>query len=145
MTEGPAQEWRRERMRALAKKMHGNAALGRALGWRDGAYVGQMIAGMRPITEKVIEKAESLPGARGWFTREAAKAPASSTVFDELTEEEKAFLMDYRQLTDTERERYTREIAARAAELRAYLAKAGVLPFKPTAPVTPEAKKHAKT
>jgi hypothetical protein len=44
MTEGPAQEWRRERMRALAKKMHGNAALGRALGWRDGAYVGQMIA-----------------------------------------------------------------------------------------------------
>lgn len=58
------QEWRRERMRALAKQSGGNAALGRALGWRDGAYVGQMIGGVRPITEKIIEKAEKLPGAR---------------------------------------------------------------------------------
>lgn len=133
MTEGSVQEWRRERMRALARKMHGNAALGRALGWRDGAYVGQMISGDRPITEKVIEKVEALPGARGWFSRQEPPRP-SSTTYDELTDEERRFIDDWRILTDSERAHYAHEIAVRAAELRAYLAKAGVIPFKP--PVT---------
>lgn len=66
------QEWRRQRLNALADKMLGKAALGRALGYRDGAYVGQMISGLRPITEKTIAAAEALPGARGWFSAPTA-------------------------------------------------------------------------
>jgi phage repressor protein C with HTH and peptisase S24 domain len=55
-------------MDALAKKRGGNATLGRELGYRDGAYVGQMIKGLRPITEKTIERAEALQGCAGWFS-----------------------------------------------------------------------------
>lgn len=43
------------------------AYLGRALGYRDGAYIGQMIRGERPITEKTIAQINDLPGGTGWF------------------------------------------------------------------------------
>jgi SOS-response transcriptional repressor LexA len=59
--------WRQGRMEALAKKLGGKAPLGRALGYADGAYVGQMIRGDRPITEKTVAEAEALPGCAGWF------------------------------------------------------------------------------
>lgn len=63
-------------MAALADVLGGNAPLGRKLGYKDGANVGQMISGLRPITEKTIAKAEeirdeALPqGTRGWFSRD---------------------------------------------------------------------------
>jgi len=60
--------WRIERLIALAKKIGGQAALGRALGYKDGAFVGQMIRGERPVTEKTVLAAEALPGCSGWFT-----------------------------------------------------------------------------
>lgn len=59
--------WRRERLAALAQRRGGNAALGRELGYRDGAFIGQMIRGLRPITEKTVAQAEALPGAADWF------------------------------------------------------------------------------
>lgn len=62
-------EWRRTRLLALAEKHGGNAALGRLLGYKDGAMVGQMLRGERPITEKTVAKAEELPGSSGWFNR----------------------------------------------------------------------------
>lgn len=65
-------EWRRKRLGDLAKKIGSNAELGRLLKYKDGAYVRQMIAGERPITEKTIAKAEALPGCAGWFTGGAA-------------------------------------------------------------------------
>lgn len=46
-----------ERVRRLdiaCERMGGKAALGRALGYKDGAFVGQMLRGDRPITEKTI-------------------------------------------------------------------------------------------
>lgn len=54
-------EWRKSRLAALAEKFDGNSALGRLLGYKDGALVGQMLRGKRPITEKTIAKAEKLP------------------------------------------------------------------------------------
>jgi hypothetical protein len=63
------QEWRQQRLKALADKYGGNAELGRAMGYRDGAYVGQMIGGLRPISEKTIDRAHNLPGCGGWFTQ----------------------------------------------------------------------------
>lgn len=60
-------DYYRERLQALADKFGGNALLGRALGYADGAFVGQMLRGDRPITEKTRRKAESLHGCAGWF------------------------------------------------------------------------------
>lgn len=41
---------------------------GRKLGYKDGAFVRQMVAGSRPITEKTVSKVESLHGMSGWFS-----------------------------------------------------------------------------
>ncbi|WP_199135441.1 hypothetical protein [Delftia sp. ASV31] len=60
--------FRRERLEALAVHMGGRAALGRAIGYKDGAYINHMVNGLRPITEKTIAQCEQLPGAAGWFS-----------------------------------------------------------------------------
>lgn len=46
------------------------AALGRALGWKNGALVWQILSQQRPITEKLIERVESIRGGKyaGWFS-----------------------------------------------------------------------------
>lgn len=62
-------EWRRERMQALVEKFSSKAALGRALGYKDGAFVRQMIDGERPITEKTVEAVHQLTGCSGWFEK----------------------------------------------------------------------------
>lgn len=62
-------EYRKKRLQDFVdQKFAGNkAALGRALGYRDGAFVGQMLRGERPITEKTIDQIHELPGGKGWF------------------------------------------------------------------------------
>ena len=45
---------RREMIQLAADALGGKAALGRELGYVDGAYVGQMIRGERPVTEKTL-------------------------------------------------------------------------------------------
>ena len=60
-------QWRRDRLALLATAKGGKAALGRMLGYKDGGFVGQMIDGHRPITEKTVSAAEKLPGAAHWF------------------------------------------------------------------------------
>jgi hypothetical protein len=64
------QDWRKKRLSDLAKTKGGNARLGRLLGYRDGAYVGHMIGGLRPITEKTIEKIHQMHGLSDWFKRD---------------------------------------------------------------------------
>ncbi len=73
------QDWRRERLVALVHRFGGKAALGRELGFRDGAYVGHMLSGERPITEKFVAKAHAVRGLAGWFNRpsEAGTHPLS--------------------------------------------------------------------
>lgn len=61
------QAWRIKRLAEMAKAEGGNASLGRRLGYRDGAFVGQMLRSERPITEKTVAAAHSLPGYAGWF------------------------------------------------------------------------------
>lgn len=60
-------EWRKRRLEAFAKKAGGNKSAGQKLGYKDGAFVGQMIKGERPITEKTIAKIHSLSGFENWF------------------------------------------------------------------------------
>lgn len=57
-------QYRRDRLDALAKHMGGRAALGRALGYKDGAYINHMINGLRPVTEKPSLTAKSSPAAK---------------------------------------------------------------------------------
>lgn len=70
MSENNEQAWRQKRLIDLAKMKGGNASLGRLLGYKDGAYVGQMIDGHRPITEKFIKKVQLMHGLTTWFDRE---------------------------------------------------------------------------
>ncbi len=48
------QEQRRRRLSELAETRGGKTALGRLLGYRDGAYIGQLLRGERPINEKTL-------------------------------------------------------------------------------------------
>lgn len=43
-------------------------AFGKRLGYSDGAFVRQMLSGLRPITEKTIRAVEALPNMRDWFS-----------------------------------------------------------------------------
>lgn len=61
-------EWRQKRLSDLAATVGGKAALGRLLGYKDGAFVRQMIAGERPITEKTIRAVHEKPGLANWFS-----------------------------------------------------------------------------
>lgn len=72
------QSIRRERLEALATFMGGRAALGRALGYKDGAYINHMIKGLRPITEKTVADCEALPGCSNWFSDQAFQEKALS-------------------------------------------------------------------
>lgn len=73
-------QWRRDRLQALTEHedFGGKAALGRALGFRDGAFVGQMLRGERPVTEKTIAQIEGLRGGKfaDWFRRDRSRDQA---------------------------------------------------------------------
>ena len=54
-------EDRRQRLERAAERVGGKAQLGRVLGYKDGAFVGQMIRGERPISEKTIRQLIEVP------------------------------------------------------------------------------------
>lgn len=60
-------EWRKERLEALAKAIGGRPALAKLMGHANDSYIGQMIRGGRPITEKTVNLAEEVTGKFGWF------------------------------------------------------------------------------
>ncbi|WP_434715480.1 S24 family peptidase [Paraburkholderia sp. A3RO-2L] len=54
---------------AIDRATEGNvSAFGRRLGYKDGAFVRQMLNGSRPVTEKTIRQIEAIPGLKGWFS-----------------------------------------------------------------------------
>ncbi|WP_043213792.1 phage repressor protein [Bordetella pseudohinzii] len=67
---------------------------GRRLGYKDGAFVRQMLSGIRPVTEKTVWAIEAMPGMKGWFEVEAGSmpavvsSPAPSWPFPEISEEQ---------------------------------------------------------
>ncbi len=73
MPNDQTQEYRKARLAAAADKAGGKAALGRLLGYKDGAYIGQMLRGDRPIKEDTVRKLEDKRGFAGWFS--AAPSP----------------------------------------------------------------------
>lgn len=61
------QEFRIARLMEASKKAGGDTALGRLLGYANGAYIGQLKNKWRPIKEDFVQKLEALPGYAGWF------------------------------------------------------------------------------
>lgn len=96
--------YRIERLQdAVAHVSNGNKAdFGRKLGFQDGAFIRQMIAGTRPISEKTIWAIESLHGMKGWFAIAAAKN-TKSTDGHSLTDDDRQLLDAYRSLGPVER------------------------------------------
>ncbi len=90
MTSPPDYSVDQERIDLLteaSKLMGGNALLGRRLGFKDGSFVGQMIAGKRAITEKTFRKLQGVSELKSLFTHKGAEAPASMqqhTTFDRV-------------------------------------------------------------
>jgi hypothetical protein len=64
--------WRVERLQAAIDQLDGGNinAFGRRMGLKDGSYIGQMLRGSRPITEKFVHKLESIHQMDGWFDRD---------------------------------------------------------------------------
>ncbi|AZY49702.1 LexA family transcriptional repressor [Bordetella avium] len=61
---------------AIDKLSRGNKTdFGRRLGYKDGAFVRQMLAGLRPVSEKTVRAIEDMPGMRSWFSTDEAPKP----------------------------------------------------------------------
>ncbi|WP_343592642.1 S24 family peptidase [Paracidovorax wautersii] len=71
------QSYRKQRLLAAIDHLTGGnvAAFGRSVGYRDGAFVRQMLSGERAISEKTLRAVEALPGMSGWFSIPPANAP----------------------------------------------------------------------
>lgn len=69
MDETALQLHRRHRLEmATTHLTRGNVtALGRLLGYRDGAFVRQMLSGKRAVSDKTVRAIEALRGMEGWF------------------------------------------------------------------------------
>lgn len=65
-------------------------ALGVKLGYKNGAFVRQMLREIRPISEKTVARIEELPGMAGWF-----QALDAGPIV--LTEEERAMVLAFRE------------------------------------------------
>ncbi len=77
MKQEEIQDFRRERLRAAIEHLcNGNESeFGRRLGYKDGAFVRQMLSGMKAISEKTVIKIEELPGMAGWFSKKDEQPP----------------------------------------------------------------------
>lgn len=75
----PAQ--RRERVERAADRVGGKAELGRLLGYKDGAFVGQMIRGTRPVTEKTLRRLLEIRSVADLFSWSAGPAPGVAVGF----------------------------------------------------------------
>jgi len=79
MNEALIAEQRRERLsKAIDHLTQGDkSAFGRRLGFKDGAFIRQMLSGSRPISEKTIRHIENMPGMTGWFTQSEGSQPST--------------------------------------------------------------------
>lgn len=85
MNEVELNEFRMGRLSAAVEHVSkGNKTdFGRRLGYKDGAFVRQMLSGIRPVTEKTVWAIEAMPGMKGWFDVEGVEAPAAPAPHDD--------------------------------------------------------------
>ncbi|EON13427.1 LexA family transcriptional regulator [Pandoraea sp. SD6-2] len=80
MNELETQRWRIKRLEdAIEKVADGNRTeFGRRLGYKDGAFIRQLLGGSRPIREKTVNAVEALPGMKGWFSQNRSAVPETA-------------------------------------------------------------------
>lgn len=71
---------RRQRLAVAVGRLGTKAELGRRLGYKDGAFVRQMLAGERPITEKTVAALSRIRELSGLFATPAAQSTAAPTL-----------------------------------------------------------------
>lgn len=108
------QEARRRRLKEAASRLGGNAALGRLLGYQDGAYIGQMLRGERPITEDTVLKLEAKHGFRGWFSEPAGSLTPAPDEEEQLSDRDLEVIRAFRDLPAGERDELQKYVLARA-------------------------------
>lgn len=86
--EGELTLWRIQRLQAAIDRLDaGNLnAFGRRMGFKDGSYIGQMLRGSRPITEKFVHKVESIPQMAHWFDDDQRSEQSGSIEYQIRTE-----------------------------------------------------------
>ncbi|MBR8654221.1 helix-turn-helix transcriptional regulator [Achromobacter sp. Marseille-Q0513] len=84
MNEVELNEFRMARLSAAVDHVSkGNKTdFGRRLGYKDGAFVRQMLSGIRPVTEKTVWAIEAMPGMKGWFDVESVEVPTAPASHD---------------------------------------------------------------
>ncbi len=78
LDETALQMLRRQRLeQAVARLTVGNVtAFARLLGYRDGAFMRQMLTGSRVVSDKTVRAIEALHGMEGWFEEASARVVA---------------------------------------------------------------------
>ncbi len=51
------------------------SAFGRRLGFKDGAFIRQMLSGARVVSDKTVRLIEAVPGMQGWFSQANGSEP----------------------------------------------------------------------
>jgi len=51
------------------------SAFGRRLGFKDGAFIRQMLSGSRVVSDKTVRLIEGIPGMQGWFSQSDGAQP----------------------------------------------------------------------
>lgn len=51
------------------------SAFGRRLGFKDGAFIRQMLSGARVVSDKTVRLIEAVPGMQGWFSQASGSEP----------------------------------------------------------------------
>ncbi len=86
-----------ERRRVLLEKLltthfkNNKSELGKFLGYKDGAFVRQMLSGTRGISEKTVSKVQASPRYARWFDPDTAQEDALSNFFGSNKDYVKAY------------------------------------------------------
>ena len=90
MNEIKLTEYRIQRLKdAVDHVSDGNKSdFGRRLNMKDGAFIRQMLAGKRPITDKTIRSIEAFHGMDGWFNPPGSPARRHGVASDKNAQEE---------------------------------------------------------
>jgi hypothetical protein len=97
--------YRAERLAAAVDKVSGGnkSEFGRKLGYADGAFVRQMLAGTRPITEKTVMQIEGLHGMAGWFSEDRAEEDGEAEQSFDLMPPDQLYDLILSRLQDVEK------------------------------------------
>ncbi|CAB3883693.1 hypothetical protein LMG26689_03616 [Achromobacter animicus] len=138
MNEVELNEFRMGRLSAAVDHVSkGNKTdFGRRLGYKDGAFVRQMLSGIRPVTEKTVWAIEAMPGMKGWFDVEGVEAPAAPAPHDDDWPFKTISAADVRALPESQLNALEGAIALAIAQMKLGI-QVSPLPAAPDSPPPP--------